>query len=225
MYTVCPKCQNIQEIRAQQLQKILDKVICTECGNPFNPRITLIDSLSQLIDEDDNEDDIEENETDTYAWQKPVNSHSGLWFIGSLLGVLLLVYQVHYFKSYDFSQSAQIRPWLTAISNLINKPLSPYKNAQELTIIGSSFVPIDKDHYRLQVGFINHANFSQALPYLKLTLQNLYGAIVAQRTLTPKDYLSNNSGPALITRNSTFNIDLVIIVPDQEIGGYQVELQ
>jgi len=216
MYAVCPKCQNTQEISAKQLQKKRGKVICTQCNNPFNPRATLIDTLPQVI---------EDSEIEPYAWQKPVNYHPRLWFFGSLLGVFLLVYQVHYFKGYALSQSVQIRPWLTAISKVINKPLSPYKNAQELTTIGSSLTATEKGSYRLQVSFINHSNFSQDLPNLNLTLRNLHGGIVAQRIFTPKDYLSNNSAPALLTSNSTFDIDLLIAVPDLKVDGYQVELQ
>ncbi len=216
MYAVCPKCQNFQEIFAKQLQKKSGKVICTQCKNPFNPRTSLTDISPQTIDK---------RKIGPYAWQKPVNSHSKLWFVGSLLGGLLLVYQVHYFKGYPLSQSAQVRPWLMSVSTAINLPLAQYRNVTELTTIGSSFTATENGNYRLQVSFINHANFSQTLPDLKLTLQNLHGSLIAQRTFTPKDYISHNGTPPQLASNGTFDIDLLIAVPDKNIGGYQVALQ
>ncbi|MDF1583126.1 MAG: DUF3426 domain-containing protein [Methyloprofundus sp.] len=219
IYAACSKCQNTQEISTKQLQKKHRKVICTQCKNPFNPRASLTNKPSQTID------NIDDNEIKSYAWQKPVNSHAKLWLISSLLGGLLLVYQVYYFKGYSLAQSAQIRPWLATITKAINTPLPPYKNIQEFTTIGSSFTPIENDNFRLQVSFINHANFSQALPNLSLTLQNLHGGIIAQRLFTPKDYLRNNQTPTQIASNSALDIDLLMAIPNKNIGGYQVALQ
>jgi len=219
MYAVCPKCQNSQEISAKQLQKKRGKVICSQCKNPFNPRTSLTDKPTQTITE------TEGSKVKPYAWQKSVNSCSKLWLIGSLLAAFLLVYQVYYFKGYSLAQSAQIRPWLQTISAAINQPLPHYKNISEFTIIGSSFIAGEKGTYRMQVSFINHANFSQALPNLNLSLQNLYGGIIAQRIFTPRDYLSNSNTPTLIASNRSLDIDLLIAVSDKNIGGYQVALQ
>jgi predicted Zn finger-like uncharacterized protein len=220
MYAICPKCQNYQEISAKQLQKKRGKVICSRCKNPFNPRTSLTDNPPKTIDAAANSRGIE-----PYAWQKPVKPHSKLWLTGCLLGALLLAYQVYYFKGYSLAQSAQIRPWLQIISAAINHPLPHYKNISEFTTIGSSFSPIENGNYRLQVSFINHANFNQTLPKLNLSLQNLHGGIIAQRTFTPKDYIGSNKYSAQLASNSTFDINLLITLPDQNIGGYQVTLQ
>ncbi len=219
MYAVCPKCQNYQEISAKQLQKKRGKVICSQCKNPFNPRTSLTDNPPKTIDT------VDDRKIEPYAWQKPVNSHSKLWLTGCLLGALLLAYQVYYFKGYCLAQSAQIRPWLQTMSVAINHPLPHYKNISEFTTIGSSFTPIENGNYRLQVSFINHANFSQTLPNLNLNLQNLHGGIIAQRIFTPKDYIDNNNSSPQLASNSTFDIDLLIAVPDKNIGGYQIALQ
>lgn len=216
MYAVCPKCQNSQAINAQQLKKKRGKATCSQCKHPFNPRTSLSDRPLKVVNE---------NEIQPYAWQKPVNSHSKLWLICSLLATLLLIYQVYYFKGYSLAQSTQIRPWLQSISTAINYPLPRYRNSSEFTIIGSSFSPLKNNNYRLQVSFINHANFSQALPNLNLTLQNLHGGIIAQRLFTPKEYLKKSINPPLIASNKDFDIDLLIAVPNKNIGGYQIALQ
>ncbi|NOR81724.1 MAG: DUF3426 domain-containing protein, partial [Methyloprofundus sp.] len=82
-----------------------------------------------------------------------------------------------------------------------------------------------KDSYRLQISLINHADFSQPPPYLQLTLQNFYGGIFAQRIFSPQEYINKTATSEPIERSATLNINFLIAKPEQEVGGYAIELK
>jgi len=214
MFAICPKCQNTQTISAEQLQKKRGKVICSQCQHLFNPRTSLTDTPSKSNNK---------AEEETYAWQTPKKSHSKIWALSSLIAIAALLYQVYYFKGYSLSQSAQFRPLLETVSNTLNQTLPPYRNRAEFSTIGSSFKMTEDGSYRLQVSFINHANFSQPLPSLTLTLQNLQGGLVTQRHFTAKDYTTNQR-QAFIASQANFDIDLLVTVPNINFAGYHIEL-
>jgi len=164
--------------------------------------------------------------TEIYDWQKPKTTyHSGRWSIGIVLGIFLLIYQTYYFQGYRLSQSPETRHWLTSLSSYTQISLADYRNPFEFTTVGSSLEPSDKDYYRLQISLINHADFNQPPPYLQLTLQNFYGGIFAQRIFSPEEYLNKTTTVETIKRSATLDIDFLIAKPEQEIGGYAIELK
>lgn len=164
--------------------------------------------------------------TELYSWQQPKTPfRTAFWLSAVILGVVLFVFQVHYFKGYSLSQDPQIRPWLSRLYKFTNTPLPYYRKPQEFTTIGSSLDAEKQGRYRLRVSFINHADFRQPLPYLKLTLQNYYGGIFAQRIFSPQEYLSKSNTLKYIERSETVDINFLIAPPEQEVGGYTIELK
>lgn len=167
-----------------------------------------------------------ESATETFAWQNlsPVYRPKR-WLFGSIAAFILLLYQIYAFEGYSLSQNPQIRPWLATFSSLINYPLADYRSPLEYTTVGSSLKPVNKDHYQLQVSLINHADFRQPPPYLQLTLQNYYGAIFAQKIFSPQEYLGTTKVVMPIHSSAPLDIDFLIANPEQEIGGYRIELK
>jgi len=160
-----------------------------------------------------------------FAWQqKPATSTTAYW-VGCVLGLLLLLAQVQYFLGYALTQNTTFRPYLSSLSQLIQQPLPLYQNTSEFSVIGTAFSPLDKGKYHLQVSFINHADFPQAYPNLKLELQNLQGGPFAQRNFTPSQYLAQTQKTPLLAPNQTLDIDLTLSVPNASIGGYLITLQ
>ena len=247
MYNIlCPKCNHSLQISRKLLKKKRNNITCSECKLQFNARTilnkqapqeqealipeaqipeipTLIKARSQTIEESET---IDEPITETYAWQeKKPAYHSGQWLTGIILGLFLLAYQVYYFKGYSLSQNPQIRPWLNIISTKLNYPLPVYQNLAEFSTIGSSLKPMNADNYQIQISFINHADFDQRLPHILVTLHNLYGGMFAQRIFTPQEYLGKEDSAMLIKSSATADIGFFIAVPDQDIGGYSIELK
>ena len=248
MYNIpCPNCNHSQQISHKQLKKKRNNVTCSECKLQFNahtilnsqasqsqkqealvsevqiPEIpTLIKARSQAIEEPEA---IDEPVIETYSWQQIQPAyHSQRWLTGIFLGLVLLTYQVYYFKGYSLSQNPQLRPWLS-LSTKLDYLLPTYHNLSEFTIIGSVLEPLNADNYHLQISFINHAEFTQRLPNILLSLHNLHGGLFAQKTFPPEEYLGKENTTVLIASSATADIDFFIAVPEQDIGGYSIELK
>ena len=247
MYTLCPNCNHSQKISRRQLKK-RSQLTCSKCKQQFIAYTTLSEMppIDQELETFVAEVKIPETPTllkvhdqaireaapinqsiiEIFDWQKTTTAYRPeRWLIGIILGLFLLAYQVYYFKGYSLSQNPQIRPWLTTLSSYINYPLPDYRKPLEFTTIGSSLERSDGDHYRLQVSFINHADFPQAPPYIQLTLQNLYGGVFAQRIFSPQQYLGKANIVAPIKNSATLDVDFLIATPEQDIGGYSIELR
>ena len=215
MDTFCPKCKHPQKISPRQLKKKHQRISCTQCKYKFNPHASAGD---QAPAED------QPIILETYPWQKTSVPHTRLWVVGGLLAIVLLIYQIIYFTGYPLAQNPKLRPWLSAISNKLNYPLPTYRNLAEFTTIGSAINKINANNYRVQVSFINHADFTQHLPAILVSLHNLHGGQFTQRVFTPEDYLGKNS-TTLIESSATADIDFLISVPEQDIAGYSIEFK
>lgn len=216
MDALCPKCEYFQKISARQLRKKHGQIICPQCKYEFNPHA----SSSNPAPPKDEPVIIE-----TYPWQKTAVVHTRRWVTGTLVAVVLFVYQVIYFTGYPLSQNAQLRPWFSTVCTKLDYLLPTYRNLSEFTTIGSALEPIDADTYHLQISFINHADFAQRLPDILVSLHNLHGGLFAQRTFTPEEYSSKENTSLLIASSDTADIDFFIAVPEQDIGGYSIELK
>lgn len=161
----------------------------------------------------------------TYAWQKTSAPKTSYWVMGTFLALSLLLFQIVYFIGYPLTQSQQFRPWLAFISHKINYPLPAYRNLSEFTIIASALKPVSTHSFHLQISFINHADFAQHLPNIQLTLYNLYGGILNQRVFFPREYLGTEKTTALIKSSATSDIKFFIAIPEQNIGGYSIQLK
>lgn len=161
----------------------------------------------------------------TFAWQKQTAGTSKKYLWGSLFGLILLIIQVNYFLGYSIAQSPEIRPYLISISKLLKQTLPTYKNIADFTIIGSHLATEKNKQHRVKISFINHGNFPQKVPNLLLTLRNLQGGILAQRTFTSKKHQNPDILNSLIAPNELFTIDFPINVPNYTISGYSIELK
>jgi len=160
-----------------------------------------------------------------FAWQKktPLSSKKYCW--GSLLGVLLLMAQVSYFISYPLSQNTKIRPYLIPISNLLKIPLPIYRNNSDFTVIGSNLIASENQQYHVQISFINHADFPQKHPKLRLTLLNLQGGILAHRVFSSQSYQPQQLPNTLIQPNALLTIDFPVNIPNPNFSGYSIKLE
>jgi len=175
----------------------------------------------------DTQDNLNEYEVakQTFAWQKAPKSNYKKYFWGSLLGFILLIVQVNYFLGYSLTQNPQTRPALVTASKLLKLSLTPYKNSADFTVIGSNFSAVQNNRHKIQISFINHAEFPQQPPFLLLTLRNVQGGILAQRIFDKKTYLQSEALNSLISPDEFFTIELLINTPIQSIAGYSIELK
>ena len=203
MDTFCPKCKHPQKISNRQLKKTPGNISCTQCKYTFIPHASVSEQTPP-----ENKPIISE----TYPWQQTSVPHHKRWIAGSLVAILLFFYQLIYFTGYPLAQNAQLRPWLETLSNKLDYPLPSYRNLTEFTTIGSTITKLSNNTYRLQIKFINHADFEQHLPHLLVTLHNQHGGQFAQREFSPREYLGKDHPSIFIPSSASTNIDFWLYV-------------
>ncbi|MCK5122106.1 MAG: zinc-ribbon and DUF3426 domain-containing protein [Methylococcales bacterium] len=220
MYTQCPECKKYLPLTADLLRDSQGMVCCEACA-------AMYDALELL-----NEGDIPEQKKisdiapppeqsltlETESKQQPT-----LYKIGIGFCLVCLVFQVYYFEGYNLTQNPTFRPWLEKTCQSINCRLPTYKNLDEISILDGSFEAIDDNSYLFKAAFINQSAFTQALPSIKLTLQDFTGQTFAKRIFHPRDYSKSTS--TLIQPDISTEVIMSIAAPSGNIGGYHFQLK
>lgn len=156
------------------------------------------------------------------AEKTPVNV---LWFVGVVIGSLILLGQIIYFESARAGQNAAYRPQLEKLCNWLGCQLADYENLAELTVLQGSFTPNADNTISFKAVINNQAAFKQHLPNIKLTLLDYNEQLFAQRIFAPKEYLPATASTSFsIAPDETVTASLTIAAPKTSIGGYNFDL-
>jgi Protein of unknown function (DUF3426) len=147
------------------------------------------------------------------------------WFIGAIIGLVLLFGQFIYFEGGKLSQNIAYRPALEKLCQWLSCQLADYENLAEFAVLQGSFTPNADNTISFKAVIANQAGFKQKLPNIKLILRDYNEQLIAQRIFSPKDYLvntkrTNNS----IAADETVEVGLTIAAPKTPIGGYNFDL-
>lgn len=213
MYTECPSCSKKHPITVKKLRGSHGEFLCDRCYTTFNP-VDLLNERSFFKKNEGIKSEAElENSEDLF---------SGYWKYGVTLCTLLFLLQVYLFEGDALAQNKTTRPWLQKICSIVDYPLAPYKNSDEISILNVSFDPADEGTYVLKASLLNQADFSQNQPSIKLVLMDFVGESFAERIFHAKDYSKNTT--TQINPDMTSEIKIIIAAPSNKIAGYRLEL-
>lgn len=214
MFTRCTECRTLQTVTTEQLRTSLGLIRCEKCSGLFN-------ALKFISDFEDQETPAEK------PWLSPPNSptKTTYWYVGSTLGVAVLLAQLLYFEAPALPQNSSFRPWLEKLCSAFGCQLPAYQDTKELTVLQGALTTQADNSIVFNAVITNQAAFAQAYPKLKLTLMDYAGMPFSQRIFQPNDYLSTASAaPRLIMPDANHEISLSLAVPQTQIGGYTFEL-
>ena len=209
MRTQCPECKKQRSISVKELRSSRGMIRCDECSSMF-------DAL-ELLNEGNASNEINTHEA-LPALKSSSATDKGLWGAGYSFCIILFIYQVYFFESYNLTQNTQLRPWLNTVCHYINCLLPAYKNLNEFTILHGAFEATEKDTYLFNTAFSNQSAFEQSYPSIKLSLQNFNGQTFAERIFHPQDYAKNHV--EFIAPDKLTEITMKIAAPSEKIGGY-----
>lgn len=76
----------------------------------------------------------------------------------------------------------------------------------------------------MQVGLINHADISQAMPWLELSLFNSQGGLLSRRNLSPQDYAYNNDVELMMSSREYRRLSIELLAFPKDANGYELKL-
>lgn len=150
------------------------------------------------------------------------------WVIASMLCLLLLIGQAAYFFRVDIAARLPIlKPALLASCQLLGCAV-PLPQESTLMSIESSGLEADpklENKITLNALLRNRAAFSQAFPYLELTLNDTQDQALARRIFKPADYLPPIESEQFgLLPNHELGIKLHLDVTDLKPTGYRLVL-
>lgn len=254
MYTRCPECKTAQRIDIRALRDSHGEVECSFCHTVFdalpslaltvrgaNRVVTAVAVPSAEVDSSEGHergaatrmapapvtpraepsDDESEEEIEASI------SQVVLYGIGSLAFLVLLGFQIFAFETLALAQSPLVRPWLDLICDPLGCELPPFRNPRQIRILDRALNPSNgaKPGLEFSMIMVNEAALPQGFPKLKLTLNDVSGHAVAERTFDPAEYVADWQEGAVMNPKTPIELHLLLRRPEREVGGFEVELQ
>jgi predicted Zn finger-like uncharacterized protein len=218
MFTQCPECHTVYNVKAKQLRKNRGIFRCKTCSAQFDALQLISETAPKKTSQS-----VSNPEVRT-LWEAPRGTTSNVyWSAAFFAALLVLAAQFFYFESRNLAQNAAVRPRLEQACAVLGCRLPVYRNIRELDILHSALQLKADRNYRLQAALVNRAGFAQAYPQLKLILTDFNGDSFAERIFLPQEYLPQNP-QALLAAGADAEIGLDIAAPEVPVGGYLIEL-
>jgi hypothetical protein len=107
-------------------------------------------------------------------------------------------------------------------------PLTPPVDlsAFELRQLGAASDGLQAGRIKLRASIVNHADFAQPYPLLRLSLQDRFGSTIGTRDLEPAEYLPGGVAPAsgLLGPAQRADAEVVFVDPGRDAVGFELDL-
>jgi len=150
-----------------------------------------------------------------------------LWRIALLLGAILLIAQVIYFRFDSLGKNPSYRPLLTQACHVIGCKMPELIDLEQIrsnNLIVRSH-PTAANALLVDVILINNANFEQPYPALSLEFSNLGDTLLAASQIQPRQYLRGElAGSKLMPAKQPIQVSLSIEDPGSDAVNYRLNI-
>ncbi len=190
------------------------------------PRILIPDEMRRRLAE---EADARESAAAAF---EPVDDGPGFleqrwpWVAGVGVLALLFALQVVHAERNALVQSPTFGPLVAGAYSLVGASvLAPTDlTAYELHQWGAASDPAEADRLVLRASIVNRATYAQPLPFLRLSLQDRFGATLQLRDIGPADYLPGTGGGSLLEPGERADALIRIVDPGTEAVGFELDV-
>lgn len=138
-----------------------------------------------------------------------------------LLGAQLLLAQRH-----DLAASARWRPMITGVCAVLGCELPPWRDPAAYTMLARSVQPGGEPGVlNVEASFRNDARWPQPWPALSLSLSDVRGQPVAQRTFAPGEYRDDASTAAQLAPGQSASVQFDVVEPASPIVAFTFEFR
>lgn len=243
MFTRCPECETDYRLDVNHLRIGYGKVKCGRCGSVFDALRTLAENqrdigrdTSHAVPELDNEnvvqgyamsDDLSTAESVLYYDDENAPASKQLpllWLISIFILAALLCIQIILTNVDRLAHHDTARPWLTKICIFLNCQVPTYRNIKQVDMLGHTLSKHPDRVLEFKLLLANRAPFPQSFPPVRLTLLELNGEAMASRVIFPEEYLSEQLLGSLMPVKKPQDINIRIVHPGNDVGGYTFKL-
>ncbi|AEG00164.1 zinc-ribbon and DUF3426 domain-containing protein [Methylomonas methanica] len=207
MFSRCPHCDRQQQVTTRQLRDSRGLLTCVSCGKSFDALPALTEMADEPVDTPQREDLL------LASGKQPAVKG---WRIGNALLFMMLLAQVAYFEKDGLLRQPQLYSGLTHFCRIAGCRMPTYKNSAEWSLSHSAWQAHLDRRYVLTAALTNQAAFAQALPPLKLTLNDYSGRLLAERVFRPGTYTPDT----VLAADHTQQIHLPLVVSAPDVAGF-----
>ena len=148
------------------------------------------------------------------------------WATGAAALGLLLVAQVVHSQRDELIRKPGIGPLLAGAYSLLGTEFATPMDlsAFELRQLGAANDTNASGRLLLRASLVNHANFAQPFPILRLALQDRYGTTLRVGDIAPADYLPGKEAPSLLDAGGRADAEIHVVDPGPDAVGFEIDV-
>ncbi|MFT5504695.1 MAG: putative Zn finger-like uncharacterized protein [Gammaproteobacteria bacterium] len=250
METYCHHCKSRFRIAQSQLQEAFGKVRCGECGMVFNA-LSSIKTYEGKLPANYRTPEIKTNDPHRYEDQQNHNievidekselslheaMYGGddrsfrhfsplLWAIGILLLCTAGIAQAIYYQRYSLIDKPRFQQQVLNLCQFLPCSNESFSSKREIKLLERNVFthPVEDNALMIGGAFVNQAPFDQKLPELVVSLFNLNGTLIANRSFKAAEYLPQASSDTVMKSGKPIQFRLEIVDPGTTALTYEFE--
>ena len=253
METRCDQCKSRFRLTEVQLREAYGKVRCGECGAVFNALLGLKNYEGELPPdyfehqfpqaESDNADTQSAARTDAQNRsddRQALSLHEAMygserrsffslgplsWFIGILLLSALGIAQAIYYQRYQLIEDSRYQQQVINLCQLLPCAEREFASVDQIRLLERNVFthPVASNALMVTGSFVNQAPFAQKIPELLISLFDLQGKLIANRSFTASEYLHEDRNRSVVQSQVPIQFRLEIIDPGTDALTYEFE--
>ncbi len=238
--TQCPDCRTIFRVSGEQLDAADGLVRCGECGNIFNAGTALLDPEPGLLSARQENLNLS---FDTHSDARPRTrfflpevegghrtprlAGRTLWISLTVLLSVFLVGQLIYLFRDTLAQLPGMRGPLLAFCESTGCTIAPRRDLNKLSLLNRNVYshPNVAGALIISATIVNNASFAQQYPVLAVSMANVRGKTIAQRSFNPQDYLPLADVEAGMTPGAPVSIALQVADPGSDAMTFELDFR
>lgn len=238
-YALCPSCLSTLQITKEQLKVKEGLIRCGNCKDLFNAYRnelthadqTLTESQEnaaalpiELMSEEQRIDAEPSSDEPIWETQTTVRSSKFPFKTCAFLLTLLLLGQVIYLTSNNWTQSPPLQASIHRINSAFGLHIPSYQNINDIRIIDRQFNqhPSNNNLLSLTLSFKNTAPVAQAFPVINVALMSNQGKQIALGQFSPNGYLNKEDSHDKFDAQIVKKIHLTFKKPTATATGFEI---
>jgi len=247
METSCPHCNSHYRVTDNQLQAALGRVKCGECGMVFNALQSLKSFDGELPPNyrpptpgkppeptAQNTGSTSEALAEELSLHKAMYGHERhsiahfapfLWFLGILLLIVVGIAQAVYYQRYTLIDKPKFQQQVLTLCELVPCGEAGFTSIRQIKLLERNVFthPVTSNALMVTGSFVNQAPFPQKLPNMLVSLFDINGSLIANRSFKPSEYLQTDKNRDSLPAGKPMQFRLEIVDPGTDALTYEFE--
>ena len=229
IFNALPSLKNYDEESSTQIRKRKLEEDLQLLADERTMRLTELDYEAYVPDQTDLNVERPEISLEEAMYGSGKNSRSRVsplfWFIGILLLTALGLAQVIYYQRYELIEDPRFQKQVITLCEFMPCAETQFSSTAQIRLLERNVFthPISKNALMVTGSFVNQAPFTQKLPDLLISLFDVQGRLIANRSFSPTEYLLEDRNRRVMSPEVPVQFRLELVDPGTNALTYEFE--